>query len=212
MLPVLVSTCGSSRWPRARHRAPPGVSSSVPRGDPDFHDVGIEADFLGLAGLQQGNFGLGAQQDAGMRRPRPAFARLLGALKMDAHAGSRSAASASARQARPEPARPRAARFAASRRLRSWGKTGSSSNLQACVSIFRNQGGGNDEAARRSRLVSDARVCVLASGKGRSVVQLDVELHRGLAPGLSSPTLQVTDRCRHWPAWWPGRECRPAFP
>ena len=56
-----------------------------------------------------------------------------------------------------------------------------------------NQGFGNDEAAPAEPPESDARACAQANGKDGQSSSLTLNCIVALAPGLSSPTLQVTE-------------------
>lgn len=196
-MPVLVSTCGiCTLAPGTPSREPPGVSSNASTGETRTSTM-LERMRTSRVCPAGSNV-----TSACVRRMMPACGEsaievwaLAWPLKMDAHAGSRSAASVSARQARPSWPGPRAAgagRVAPD--ARSWGKTGSFSNLQACVSIFPNQGFGNDEAAPAGAASNQMPgLAPRRTGRDGQSSSLTLNCIVALAPGLSSPTLQVTE-------------------
>ena len=186
-MPVLVSTCGiCTLAPGTPSREPPGVSSNASTGETRTSTM-LERMRTSRVCPAGSNV-----TSACVRRMMPACGEsaievwaLAWPLKMDAHAGSRSAASVSARQARPSWPGPRAAGLVASRRMRAPGERQEVSPIyRHAYQSFRIRVLGMTRRARREPPRIDARACAQANGKGRSVVQLDVELHRGLGARL----------------------------
>ena len=194
-MPVLVSTCGiCTLAPGTPSREPPGVSSNASTGETRPRRCWrMRTSRVCPAGSNV--------TSACVRRMMPACGEsaievwaLAWPLKMDAHAGSRSAASVSARQARragPDRARPG---LVASRRMRAPGERQEVSPIyRHAYQSFRIRVLGMTRRLRRSRLESDARACAQANGKDGQSSSLTLNCIVALAPGLSSPTLQVTE-------------------
>ena len=185
-MPVLVSTCGiCTLAPGTPSREPPGVSSNASTGETRTSTMLENADLPRVPGGQQRDIGLRAQDDACLRRIRD---RGLGAgVAAEDGCPCRQQERGQRQRATGAPSWP-GPRAAGAGRVapdaRSWGKTGSFSNLQACVSIFPNQGFGNDEGGSGGPPRIECQGLRPGEREGRSVVQLDVELHRGLGARL----------------------------
>ena len=195
-MPVLVSTCGiCTLAPGTPSREPPGVSSNASTGETRTSTMLERMRTSRVPGGQQRDIGLRAQDDACLRRIRD---RGLGAgVAAEDGCPCRQQERGQRQRATGAPSWP-GPRAAGAGRVapdaRSWGKTGSFSNLQACVSIFPNQGFGNDEAAPAG--AASNRMPGLAprrTGRDGQSSSLTLNCIVALAPGLSSPTLQVTE-------------------
>ena len=195
-MPVLVSTCGiCTLAPGTPSREPPGVSSNASTGETRTSTMLERMRTSRVPGGQQRDIGLRAQDDACLRRIRD---RGLGAgVAAEDGCPCRQQERGQRQRATGAPELARTARGRGwSRRAgcAPWGKTGSFSNLQACVSIFPNQGFGNDEAAPAG--AASNRMPGLAprrTGRDGQSSSLTLNCIVALAPGLSSPTLQVTE-------------------